>query len=210
MHHCDALRSTLFALIHVLSYARGTRHVTLARYTIETTEAVQHNGVPTGELSISLSVSYGKSVAAGLMNHKQAIAATPKHAKRERGLSLVTTDLPGTVKLLIASLDKTSSALIVKYANRQRDSGAAAGGGGGAGSPAKVARAASITSNTESSSLAGVGRIGRGTPGETVDELDLFVDSLGVIVDRLRTRIKARPDKVNLNCHNIPHYDVYN
>jgi len=140
---------------------------------------------------------YGKSVAAGLMNHKQAIAATPKHVQRERGLSLVSTNLPNTVKLLIASLDKTSSALLVKYANRQHGSGSGGGGGaGGSSSPSKVTRAGSNSGMVDSSSLAGVGKIGRGAPGETVDELDLFVDSLGVIVDRLRMRIKARPDKV--------------
>lgn len=121
------------------------------------------------------------------------------YSQRERGLSIVTANLPNTVKLLIASLDKTSTQLVIKYTNRQH----ASGGGGGSGS---LSRSGSSTSSgsRRKSSLGGLssealaGGDKSRVAGDSIDELDLFVDSLGVIVDRLRTRIQARPDKV---CH---------
>jgi hypothetical protein len=110
---------------------------------------VLHHGVYCGELTVSISVSCGKSVSSGIINHKQTLARSVKHAPRERGLSIVTTGLPKTVKLLIASLEKTSVQLLIKYGKKQ----------------------------AQEPSLADVAKSGL-RPVQGINEIDLFLDSL--------------------------------
>lgn len=96
---------------------------------------------------------------------------------RDRGVSLVVSALPRTVAKLAGSLDKHTAALVVKYKNRL---------------PAEIKKL-SIDSATKDAEVDG----GADDTGmKKMDEVDLFLDSISVIIQRMKDRIIANPAKV--------------
>jgi len=136
-------------------------------YTVEVKVPVLQHGAVCGELYLLLTVSFGRAVDSALINHKQTIAASPKKSHRERGLSLVSSGLPKTVKLLVNSLDKTTTQLMLRYSKKQV---------------------------LDTSPHADAKR--DHSPSQEINEVDLFLDSVSCIVDRIRSRLQAHPNKV--------------